>query len=42
VARLYQIEIIKLRMQIQEMTRIDHDVANAASDTMPGEGMRHE
>lgn len=42
VARLYQLEIIKLRMQIQEMARIDHDVANAASDTMPEEGMRHE
>lgn len=34
VARLYQLEIIKLRMQIQEMAHIDHDVANAASDTM--------
>jgi hypothetical protein len=39
-ARLYQLEIIKLRMQIQEMSRIDHDVltANAgdaqSSDTM--------
>src|SRR5216684_2090753 len=28
-ARLYQIEIIKLRMQIQEMSRIDHDVLSA-------------
>jgi hypothetical protein len=27
VARLYQLEIIKLRMQIQEMARIDHAVA---------------
>ncbi len=28
-ARLYQLEIIKLRMQIQEMSRIDHDVLSA-------------
>lgn len=40
VARLYQIEIIKLRMQIQEMSHIDHDVLSAgnedgaSSDTM--------
>ena len=40
VARLYQLEIIKLRMQIQEMSRIDHDVLSAnvrdeeSSDTM--------
>jgi hypothetical protein len=40
VARLYQIEIIKLRMQIQEMSRIDRDVLSAtgrdreSSDTM--------
>lgn len=39
-ARLYQLEIIKLRMQIQEMSRIDHDVLSAtvrdevSSDTM--------
>jgi hypothetical protein len=35
-ARLYQLEIIKLRMQAQEMARIDRDVANAVavSDTM--------
>ena len=26
MARLYQLEIIKLRMQLQEMTRIDHDM----------------
>ena len=25
MARLYQLEIIKLRMQLQEMARIDHD-----------------
>jgi hypothetical protein len=48
VARLYQLEIIKLRMQIQEMARIDRAVANAsagdagASDTMPEKGVRHE
>ncbi|HEV7485562.1 MAG TPA: hypothetical protein VGQ65_07755 [Thermoanaerobaculia bacterium] len=40
VARLYQLEIIKLRMQIQQMSVIDHAVLNAgagdegASDTM--------
>jgi len=36
-ARLYQLEIIKLRMQIQEMSRIDRDVLSAnapSSDTM--------
>jgi hypothetical protein len=50
VARLYQLEIIKLRMQIQEMSRINRAVANAAphaeegeaSDTMTAERMRHE
>ena len=35
---LNQFEIIKLRMQVQQMARIDHDVANAGagavSDTM--------
>jgi len=25
MARLYQLEIIKLRMQLQQMARIDHD-----------------
>ena len=40
IARLHQIEIIKLRMQIQEMSRIDHAVLSAgnedesSSDTM--------
>jgi hypothetical protein len=40
IARLYQVEIIKLRMQIQEMSKIDRDVDSAAnsakvrSDTM--------
>jgi hypothetical protein len=35
-ARLYQLEIIKLRMQIQEMAQIDHAMGNSAeaSDTM--------
>jgi hypothetical protein len=35
-ARLYQLEIIKLRMQIQEMARIDHAMGHSeeASDTM--------
>lgn len=46
VARLYQLEIIKLRMQVQQMARIDHDVAIASagepepSDTIHTE--RHE
>jgi len=30
-ARLYQVEIIKLRMKIQEMSRIDRDVISASS-----------
>lgn len=40
IARLYQVEIIKLRMQIQKMSKIDRDVVSAAqlteipSDTM--------
>ena len=40
IARLYQVEIIKLRMQLQEMSRIDRDVVSATnshevpSDTM--------
>lgn len=36
IARLYQVEIIKLRMQIMEMSRIDRDVVSASepSDTM--------
>jgi hypothetical protein len=50
VARLYQLEIIKLRMQIQEMSHIDRAVAAAphsageegASDTMAAKGVRHE
>jgi hypothetical protein len=45
-ARLYQLEIIKLRMLIQEMSRIDHAVLSAnrerevSSDTMKNK--RHE
>ena len=50
VARLYQLEIIKLRMQIQDMSHIDRAVAAAphtaeedgASDTMTAKGERHE
>jgi hypothetical protein len=50
VARLYQLEIIKLRMQIQEMSHIDRAVAAAPqpagdegpSDTMTAKGIRHE
>lgn len=40
IARLYQVEIIKLRMQLQEMSKIDRDVVSASangevrSDTM--------
>ena len=40
IARLYQVEIIKLRMQSQEMSKIDRDVISASrsgevpSDTM--------
>lgn len=32
IARLYQVEIIKLRMQIQEMSRIDRDVVSASEN----------
>ncbi|MGZ7032013.1 MAG: hypothetical protein ACXVIJ_08575 [Thermoanaerobaculia bacterium] len=50
VARLYQLEIIKLRMQIQEMSRIDHLARHAKtrtaeevrSDTIAAGGMRNE
>ncbi|HEV2720991.1 MAG TPA: hypothetical protein VG323_13295 [Thermoanaerobaculia bacterium] len=31
VARLYQLEIIKLRMQLQEMSRIDRDMRDSSS-----------
>jgi hypothetical protein len=44
-ARLYQLEIIKLRMQIQEMSKIDRDTRRAAqraSDTIPAEVSRRE
>jgi hypothetical protein len=40
IARLYQVEIIKLRMQIQEMSKIDRDVISAsASDEVPSDTM---
>ncbi len=40
MARLYQVEIIKLRMQIQEMSKIDRDVISAsASDEVPSDTM---
>jgi hypothetical protein len=50
IARLYQLEIIKLRMQIQEMSRIDHLARNASgrtadelpSDTIAAGGARNE
>ncbi len=38
IARLYQVEIIKLRMQIQQMSRIDRDVVSAsAADDRPSD-----
>jgi len=40
IARLYQVEIIKLRMQIQEMSKIDRDVVSASrSDEVPSDTM---
>lgn len=42
VARLYQLEIIKLRMQIQEMSRIDRDVRRRAEGQMPSDTIRVE
>ena len=48
VARLYQLEIIKLRMQIQEMGRIDHAARrrkasdDVPSDTITAGGVRNE
>jgi hypothetical protein len=34
-ARLYQLEIMKLRMQLQDMSRIDHEVSTSSrADTM--------
>ena len=46
MARLYQVEIIKLRMQIQEMSRIDHAIDNAsahraAEEEVPSDTMAH-
>lgn len=44
-ARLYQLEIIKLRMQIQEMSRIDHALRaraqRASEDEVPSDTMPH-
>jgi hypothetical protein len=34
-ARLYQLEVIKLRMELQEMTRIDHAMRMAAEQQQP-------
>jgi hypothetical protein len=40
IARLYQVEIIKLRMQIQEMSKIDRDVVSASnSEERPSDTM---
>ncbi|HEX9500111.1 MAG TPA: hypothetical protein VGA10_00520 [Thermoanaerobaculia bacterium] len=40
IARLYQVEIIKLRMQIQEMSKIDRDVVSASnSGELPSDTM---
>lgn len=42
IARLYQVEIIKLRMQLGEMRRIDHDVVSAsASEAHTSDTMAH-
>ena len=46
MARLYQVEIIKLRMQIQEMSRIDHAIdharaGHAAEEQVPSDTMAH-
>lgn len=40
IARLYQVEIIKLRMQLQEMSKIDRAVVSAArGDELPSDTM---
>ena len=42
IARLYQLEIIKIRMQIQEMSRIDRAVLAASHDhEMPSDTIAH-
>jgi hypothetical protein len=42
IARLYQLEIIKIRMQIQEMSRIDRAVLAASNDReMPSDTIAH-
>ena len=45
VARLYQLEIIKLRMQMQEMSKIDHAASRARAgreDELRSDTMAHE
>jgi hypothetical protein len=42
IARLYQLEIIKLRMQVQEMTKIDRDARSSKIEDSEDRGMRHE
>jgi hypothetical protein len=42
MARLYQLEIIKLRMQLQNMTRIDHDTLRKRKTTQEEELPRGE
>ena len=39
IARLYQVEIIKLRMQIREMSKIDRDVVEANSEEVRSDTM---
>jgi hypothetical protein len=41
VARLYQLEIIKLRMQIQEMSRIDRAMRSGDGGEEPSDTMAH-
>ena len=38
IARLYQLEIIKLRMQVQEMTKIDRDARKIDERPISDEG----
>ncbi|HEX9160900.1 MAG TPA: hypothetical protein VF980_04265, partial [Thermoanaerobaculia bacterium] len=39
MARLYQLEIIKLRMQLRDMTRIDHETSLAGSEAHDDDGL---
>jgi hypothetical protein len=42
IARLYQVEIIKLRMQIQKMSKIDRDVESASNSAqLPSDTIAH-